>query len=144
MCLEDPCRSNYNLCVYHIASEFRLFENTYINFTGFASISHFRKMAASMNTSTIPPSKLAHVVFRSHNLEKMRNFYLQFLGAKIAFEIPNVLAFLRYDEEHHRLGIIGMPDIGDKVKNSNGLEVSLTILGIINFFLHHMSPLCTG
>ena len=82
-------------------------------------------MAAQTNTPTISPRKLAHVVLRSHNLEKMKNFYLQFLGATVAFEVPGVLAFLRYDEEHHRLGIIGMPDIGDKVKKSNGLEVRL-------------------
>ena len=56
----------------------------------------------------------------------MKNFYLQFLGARVAVEVPNVLAFLRYDEEHHRFGIIGMPDIGDKVKKSNGLEVRST------------------
>ena len=68
-------------------------------------------------------TKQTHGVHSSHNLEEMKIFYLQFLGAKIAFEVPDVLVFLRYDEEHHRLGIIGMPDIGDKVKKSNGLEV---------------------
>ena len=74
-------------------------------------------------TPTISPSKLAHIVLRTNNIAGLRDFYLQFLGATIAFEVPNVLAFLRYDEEHHRLGIIGMSDIGDKVKKANGLEV---------------------
>lgn len=74
---------------------------------------------------TISPSKLAHVVLRTNNIDGLRDFYLQFLGATIAFEVPNVLAFLRYDEEHHRLGIIGMPDIGDKMKKANGLEVGI-------------------
>lgn len=78
---------------------------------------------ASVKASPLTPSKLAHVVFRTNKLQAMRDFYLEFLGASIAFEAPNVLAFLRYDDEHHRIGIIGMPDIGDKVKASSGLEV---------------------
>ena len=77
----------------------------------------------SIAKPTISPNKLAHIVLRTNNIDGLRDFYLQFLGATIAFEVPKVLAFLRYDEEHHRLGIIGMPDIGDKVKKANGLEV---------------------
>ena len=78
----------------------------------------------TISSQTISPSKLAHVVLRTNNIHRLKDFYLKFLGATIAFEVPDVLAFLRYDEEHHRLGIIGMPDIGDKVKKANGLEVS--------------------
>ncbi len=83
-----------------------------------------KAMSSTAKPSTISPSKLAHIVLRTNNIERLRDFYLQFLGATIAFEVPNTLAFLRYDEEHHRLGIIGMPDIGEKVKMANGLEVS--------------------
>ena len=81
-------------------------------------------MVSSPQKVSISPSKLAHLVLRTNNLEVMRDFYLQFLGAEIAFEVPNVLSFMRYDEEHHRLGLIHVPDIGDKVRKSNGLEVS--------------------
>ena len=76
---------------------------------------------------TLSPSKLAHIVLRTNNLDTLRDSSIQFLVAKIAFEVPDVLAFLRYDQEHHRLGIIGIPEIEANVRNSNGLEVSRCI-----------------
>jgi hypothetical protein len=47
-----------------------------------------------------------------------------FWVARMHFQVPNLLAFLTYDDEHHRIGLIGMPDIKAKDKNTNGLEVS--------------------
>lgn len=84
-------------------------------------------MASSQKGQTrVKPGKLGHLVLRSNNMSRLRDFYLDFLGATIAFEEPGKMAFLRYDEEHHRLGIFDMPDIKDKVIPSNGLEVSFT------------------
>lgn len=81
-------------------------------------------MVSHTSSSIRTPIKFAHVVFRTNNYAAMRDFYLNFLGATIAFEQPETMAFLRYDDEHHRVGIVAMPDLQPKVKQSNGLEVS--------------------
>ena len=72
-------------------------------------------------TKVKSPSSLAHVVFRTSNYEAMVDYWQTFLGAEITFNDSN-LAFLRYDEEHHRIAIIRVPGTGPKVGNSAGLE----------------------
>ena len=67
------------------------------------------------------PSKLAHVVLRTNNYDTMRSFYRVFLGAVPNYE-TDILCFLGYDEEHHRIGIINMPDLTAKKPGSSGLE----------------------
>lgn len=67
------------------------------------------------------PSKLAHIVFRTNNFEKMVEYYKTFLGADISYE-NDVLCFLRYDDEHHRVAITGLPGTTDKVRESSGLH----------------------
>jgi hypothetical protein len=78
----------------------------------------------NVDIKVVSPVKLAHVVLRTNQLDKMADFYITFLGGTYAFQVPNLLAFLTYDDEHHRIGLIGMPDIKAKDKNTNGLEVS--------------------
>ncbi|MDR3096138.1 MAG: VOC family protein [Paraburkholderia sp.] len=51
------------------------------------------------------PSKLAHVVCLTNQLAAMRDWYVTLLNATVSFENPD-LCFLRYDEEHHRIGLI--------------------------------------
>lgn len=70
---------------------------------------------------TKSPSKLAHVVLRTNNFSPMVEFYRTFLGAKTTYENDS-LAFLTYDEEHHRIAIVGMPDIEDKNPKMCGLD----------------------
>jgi catechol-2,3-dioxygenase len=67
------------------------------------------------------PSKLAHVVLRTNNYDAMRSFYKTFLGAHATLE-TDILCFMGYDEEHHRIGIINMPDLTAKKPGSSGLE----------------------
>ncbi|KAK3074105.1 hypothetical protein LTR53_003752 [Teratosphaeriaceae sp. CCFEE 6253] len=69
----------------------------------------------------ISPSKLAHVVLRTNNFAAMRAYYMTFLGATPAFE-NEFLCFLRYDDEHHRLGLLSIPQIGPKNPGTSGLE----------------------
>jgi catechol-2,3-dioxygenase len=52
-----------------------------------------------------PPFKLAHVVLRTNNYDAMRSFYKTFLGAHATLE-TDILCFMGYDEEHHRIGKI--------------------------------------
>jgi catechol-2,3-dioxygenase len=67
------------------------------------------------------PSMLAHVVLRTNNFKAMVDYYKTFLGAEASYE-NETLSFLRYDEEHHRIAIIGLPDIPPKVVGSAGLD----------------------
>lgn len=56
-------------------------------------------------TLALRPSGLAHIVFKSANIVSMVDFWTTFLGAEIVFR-NDFIAFLRYDEEHHRIAII--------------------------------------
>jgi catechol-2,3-dioxygenase len=69
----------------------------------------------------ISPSKLAHIVLRTANFEKMVGFYKDFLGATAVYENP-FLSFLTYDEEHHRIAIACVPGTSPKIPTSSGLE----------------------
>ncbi|KAF5700221.1 glyoxalase bleomycin resistance dioxygenase [Fusarium mundagurra] len=67
------------------------------------------------------PKGLAHVVLRTLNFKPMVAFYKIFLGAYATFENEQ-LAFLTYDEEHHRLAIGNVPGTSEKILTSAGLE----------------------
>ncbi|KAF4465951.1 glyoxalase Bleomycin resistance Dioxygenase [Fusarium albosuccineum] len=69
----------------------------------------------------LSPIGLAHVVLRTSNYKPMVEFYKAFLGAQVSFE-NEVLAFLTYDEEHHRIAIGNIPGLSDKLPTSAGLE----------------------
>ena len=68
----------------------------------------------------ISPAKLAHVVLRTGNFEKMVEFWKTFLGAEATYE-NDFLSFLTYDEEHHRIAVVAIPDTGPKIPSSSGL-----------------------
>jgi len=53
------------------------------------------------------PSKFAHVVYRTRRFEEMLRWYQTVFGAKVQFQNPG-LAFLTYDDEHHRFAIANM------------------------------------
>jgi catechol-2,3-dioxygenase len=65
----------------------------------------------------IAPSNLVHVVYRTGRFEEMLAWYGTVFGARVQYQNP-ALAFLTFDEEHHRfafadLGVI-RPDEHDK------------------------------
>ena len=47
------------------------------------------------------PSKFAHIVYRTRRFEEMTSWYESVFEAKVQYKNP-ALAFLTYDEEHHR------------------------------------------
>ncbi|RAO65974.1 uncharacterized protein BHQ10_001986 [Talaromyces amestolkiae] len=59
------------------------------------------------------PQKLAHVVFRTtpDKYQILVNFYLEILNASIRHEDPGKIAFLSFDEEHHRIAILAVPGL---------------------------------
>lgn len=69
----------------------------------------------------LSPSSLAHVVLRTANFQAMIDFWMTFLGAVITHKNDS-LAFLRYDDEHHRIAIITMPTTLPRAGNKAGLH----------------------
>lgn len=59
------------------------------------------------------PSKFAHVVYSTRRFEKMIDWYQEVFEAKVVYQNP-ALAFLTYDDEHHRFAFANlsafMPD----------------------------------
>ncbi|KAK5120564.1 hypothetical protein LTR85_006220 [Meristemomyces frigidus] len=94
---------------------------------------------ASSEKSTgkvLSPSKLAHVVLRTNKFDQMRAFYKTFLGADEIFA-NEMMAFLSYDDEHHRIAIIQVPGVRDKDYDTCGLEH-------IAFTFDSLKDLCTA
>ena len=73
-------------------------------------------------TETITPQKLAHVVFRTERLGDMVDWWTTVLGATVVFSNP-FIAFLTYDDEHHRIAIARVPGLAPKAEQPTiGLE----------------------
>jgi catechol 2,3-dioxygenase-like lactoylglutathione lyase family enzyme len=84
-------------------------------------VDHIQKSNGGVRPVLARPAKLAHVVLRTAKFLETRNWYLTVLGAEVAFENDDV-TFLRYDDEHHRIGIINLPDASPPEKHAAGVE----------------------
>jgi catechol 2,3-dioxygenase-like lactoylglutathione lyase family enzyme len=69
----------------------------------------------------ISPSKLAHFVVRTSQYDRMVDFYKTILNATAAFE-SDALAFLSYDDEHHRVAILNIPDLAEQPQGAAGVH----------------------
>lgn len=56
-----------------------------------------------------PPTKLAHIVFRTNQLKAMKDWYMAVLEAKVTFANDKI-AFLTFDDEHHRVALVALED----------------------------------
>jgi len=54
-----------------------------------------------------PPSKFAHVVFNTHRYEEMIGWYQRVFEARVQHR-GDRLAFLTYDDEHHRFAFLNL------------------------------------
>lgn len=57
------------------------------------------------------PSRLAHIVFRTNQMAAMREWYCTVLEAHLVFGNDRI-AFLTYDEEHHRVALVATETFG--------------------------------
>lgn len=64
----------------------------------------------------IPPSYLAHVVVRTSKFKEVVAFYKNLFCAHATFE-NDAMAFLTYDQEHHRIAILNMPGLVQQSPN---------------------------
>lgn len=89
-----------------------------------------RRLDAINAKGAICPAKFGHVVLRTTDLPRLRDWYLMVLQARIAYRNEQV-SFLTYDEEHHRVGIVQLPGLATSTAPSPGLEhASFTYAGL--------------
>lgn len=67
------------------------------------------------------PAKLAHVVFRTGNLAAMCEWYCSVLEARVAFA-NDFIAFVTYDDEHHRVAFANVGATAQPPPDARGLE----------------------
>jgi catechol 2,3-dioxygenase-like lactoylglutathione lyase family enzyme len=57
--------------------------------------------------SAIRPQSLAHVVYRTYRFQAMLDWYVTVLAGHVQYLSP-VIAFVTYDEEHHRVALLNL------------------------------------
>lgn len=67
------------------------------------------------------PAKLAHVVFRTGRLKEMTGWYCHVLEAHVQFA-DDLLAFVTYDDEHHRVAFVATGSDERPEPRHTGLE----------------------
>ena len=67
------------------------------------------------------PAKLAHIVLRTGRLQEMVDWYVQALEGRVVFA-NDTLAFVTYDEEHHRVAFIATGASERPGDNHSGLH----------------------
>jgi catechol 2,3-dioxygenase-like lactoylglutathione lyase family enzyme len=77
------------------------------------------KLAA--DRGRVPPAKLAHVVRRTSRFAEMVRWYETVFGAKVVHS-DGMLAFLTYDDEHHRFAIAALPGLEDPQPMAAGTD----------------------
>jgi catechol-2,3-dioxygenase len=76
---------------------------------------------AAETAERVVPFKMAHLVYRCRQRDKTVDWYLQLFQAHIVFK-DEVLTFITYDDEHHRLAFFNMPDIPAKSEDTAGVH----------------------
>jgi len=69
----------------------------------------------------IVPFKMAHLVYRCAHRAKTVAWYRALFQATLVFE-DDVLTFITFDDEHHRLAFFNMPGIPDKSMDAAGVH----------------------
>ena len=62
---------------------------------------------APREMTMVAPSKFAHVVFNTHRYEEMIDWYKRVFEARVQHR-DDRLAFLTYDDEHHRFAFVNL------------------------------------
>ena len=73
----------------------------------------------------IAPRKLAHIVYRTHRFEEMLEWYRFVFGARVQYQNP-ALAFLTFDDEHHRLALANL----DVIKPDDPVAEQRSLVGV--------------
>src|SRR6187549_3526931 len=83
----------------------------------------------------VKPQKLAHIVRRTSQFDEMVRWYCTVLGAEVV-HADGTLAFLTYDDEHHRIAIAGIPGLEDQPAMAAGTDHIAFTYGSLDDLLH--------
>lgn len=96
--------------------------------------------------TVIKPAYFAHIFLRTEasKLQTMIKYYETFLSARIQFQ-NDMMAFLAYDEEHHRVAIAALPGTVPKDPNAAGLfHFAFTFHSLADLALAYRQRLANG
>jgi catechol-2,3-dioxygenase len=80
-----------------------------------------RKEKLATSRGVVAPRSLAHIVRRTARFEELVKWYEVVLGATVVHS-DGMLAFLTYDDEHHRIAIAQIPGIPDQPAMAAGTD----------------------
>ena len=80
-----------------------------------------RAESSVSKTGIVSPLRLAHVVLRTSRIKEMIAWYKLVLNASIAFENDEI-AFLAYDDEHHRIAFVNIPGLAPQPAGQVGMH----------------------
>jgi catechol 2,3-dioxygenase-like lactoylglutathione lyase family enzyme len=69
----------------------------------------------------IPPALFAHVVVKTRQIDEIIRWYETVLGAHVVFR-NNIICFMTYDHEHHRIAFIQVPENTDIPRGSGAVD----------------------
>ncbi|MBT3991594.1 MAG: biphenyl 2,3-dioxygenase [Rhodospirillaceae bacterium] len=69
----------------------------------------------------IAPFKMGHVALKVRNLQEMIKWYGTVLEAEISYANDDV-AFMAYDDEHHRIALVKLPELELPAENATGMD----------------------
>ena len=78
--------------------------------------------------------KLAHIVLQTGQLPVLRDWYLKVLDAHVVFE-NDMLSFMTFDDEHHRLAMVQLPQPAARTSMTVGLAHSAYTFGSLDDLL---------
>lgn len=79
-------------------------------------------LAASLDDpSKVRPVEMHHVNFKTRRLREMADWYAFVLNAEVLFD-NGLAAFLTYDRGHHRIALLGNPDLEERDLGAEGFE----------------------
>ena len=94
-----------------------------------------RKRRLARDRGVVKPRQLAHVVRRTSRFEELVRWYCTVLNAEVVHS-DGMLAFLTYDEEHHRIAIAGIPGLPDQPPMAAGTDHIAFTYGDLGDLLH--------
>ncbi len=72
-------------------------------------------------STMVSPSRLAHVVLRTSRFEELIDWYTFVLNGTLAYKDAGI-AFLAYDDEHHRIAFINIPGLAEQADGVAGVH----------------------
>lgn len=77
--------------------------------------------AATGVQTRIVPAYMAHLVYRCKRRAETVDWYMTLFDARLVFQ-DDVLTFITYDDEHHRLAFFNTPEIAPKTAETAGVH----------------------